>query len=71
MVAFEIHDLNPLFQDVQMKQIFPDGKTFVDCVPKFSIEEINNKYEAGKKSNGFNLKEFVFINLKLICHNLN
>ncbi len=65
MAAFEIHDLNPLLQDVQMKQIFPDGKTFVDCVPKFSIEEIKNKYEAGKNSNGFNLKEFVFINYDL------
>lgn len=23
-----------LFHDVQIAKIFPDGKTFVDCVPK-------------------------------------
>ena len=23
-----------LFTDVQMSKIFPDGKTFVDCIPK-------------------------------------
>jgi len=23
-----------LFVDVQMERVFPDGKTFVDCIPK-------------------------------------
>ena len=29
-----------LFKDVQMSKIFPDGKTFVDCVPKRDPKEI-------------------------------
>ena len=61
----DIHELHPLFEDVQMQQIFPDGKTFVDCVPKFSIEEINTKYGAEKNVNGFNLKKFVLANFDL------
>lgn len=65
MAGLEIHDLHPLFEDVQMQQVFPDGKTFVDCVPKTSIEEINNKYLAGKINDGFNLKEFVLANFDL------
>jgi alpha,alpha-trehalase len=55
----EIFNLQPLFDDVQMQQAFPDGKTFVDCIPKFSLEEINEKYIQQKNDHGFNLKEFL------------
>lgn len=65
MDGLEIHDLHPLFEEVQMQQVFPDGKTFVDCVSKFSIEEINTKYITEKNSKNFNLKQFIFSNFNL------
>ena len=39
-----------LFKDVQMSKIFPDGKTFVDCVPKKDPKEIVKDYLAVKKN---------------------
>ena len=49
-----------LFKEVQLKRIFPDNKTFVDAVPKFSPEIILQKYNAGKaKDSTFDLKAFV------------
>ena len=33
-----------LFRDVQLKAIFPDSKTFVDCIPKITPEEITKSY---------------------------
>ncbi len=38
-----------LFKDVQMSKIFPDGKTFVDCMPKRDPKEIVKDYLAIKK----------------------
>ena len=55
----EIFNLQPLFEDVQMQQIFPDGKTFVDCIPKHSLDEINREYIHRKDDRGFSLKEFL------------
>ncbi len=48
-----------LFVDVQMSGIFPDSKTFPDCVPKASPEEIVAAYEREKGRAGFDLKAFV------------
>jgi alpha,alpha-trehalase len=59
MSKSEIFDLQPLFEDVQMQQVFPDGKTFVDCVPKHSLEEINREYIQRKDQPGFSLKDFL------------
>ena len=39
-----------LFKDVQMSRIFPDGKTFVDCVPKKDPKEIVKEYLQIKKN---------------------
>ncbi|HET9431189.1 MAG TPA: alpha,alpha-trehalase TreF, partial [Chitinophagaceae bacterium] len=61
----EIYDLHPLFEDVQMKQVWPDGKTFVDCQPMYSPEEINLQYLKQKDQPGFNLKDFVLANFIL------
>lgn len=47
-----------LFHDVQMAKVFPDGKTFVDCVPKRSPKDIMYDYGMMKGPN-FNLKKFV------------
>jgi alpha,alpha-trehalase len=38
-----------LFADVQMARVFKDGKTFVDCIPKKSPQEITDAY--GKLKN--------------------
>ncbi|MEO7394121.1 MAG: alpha,alpha-trehalase TreF [Chitinophagaceae bacterium] len=65
MSAVEIFDLNPLFEDVQMNRILPDGKTFVDCLPKYSLEEININYLRQKNIDGFNLKKFIADNFDL------
>ena len=60
-----IFNLPLLFNDVQLQQIFPDGKTFVDCLPLFSAEEINTKYLQQKDKPGFSLKDFVLTNFEL------
>ena len=53
-----------LFVDVQMQKVFADGKTFVDCVPLRSVNEIVNDYKKRKSAN-FDLKKFVADNFKL------
>lgn len=55
----ENYELGNLFDDVQMKQVFEDGKTFVDCVPKISTSAILTRYNNEKDHPDFNLKEFV------------
>lgn len=56
-----------LFKDVQMAQIFPDGKTFVDCVPKKDPKKIVKEYIAAKNNPAlrFSLKLFVEENFEL------
>ena len=48
-----------LFEEVQLKRIFKDNKTFVDAVPRFSREVIMSKYAQQKLSDTFNLAAFV------------
>ena len=47
-----------LFVEIQMQRIFPDGKTFVDCIPKRKPADIMYDYGMQKGPN-FNLKKFV------------
>src|SRR6188474_1300077 len=56
-----------LFKDVQMSRIFPDGKTFVDCVPKRDPKDIVKDYLAIKKNPAikFSLELFVKENFEL------
>ncbi|RTL58471.1 MAG: alpha,alpha-trehalase TreF [Sphingobacteriales bacterium] len=54
-----------LFKDVQLSQIFPDGKTFADCVPKYDLQKISKDYQQQKKAAGFDLKKFVLENFEL------
>ena len=65
MKKLEIFELGPLFEDVQMKSIFPDGKTFPDCLPKNDLEKIDQEYQRQKDLAGFNLKKFVADNFEL------
>lgn len=48
-----------LFEAVQTQAIFPDSKTFVDCVPKGNIDAIIADYELQSKKADFDLKTFV------------
>jgi alpha,alpha-trehalase len=61
----QILDIPLLFADVQMQQVFPDSKTFVDCLPKFPVREINEKYLRQKNTTGFNLKHFILEHFEL------
>jgi alpha,alpha-trehalase len=51
-----------LFDTVQMARIFPDGKTFADCTPKYAPEEIMRKFESARNQSGFDLRQFVLDN---------
>lgn len=51
--------LGELFADVQLNQVFEDGKTFVDCTAKYPYETIRKNYAAQKTASGFDLKAFV------------
>ena len=53
-----------LFQDVQLQKILPDGKTFVDCIPKRKITDIMYDYGMVKGPN-MDLKKFVEDNFEL------
>ncbi len=53
-----------LFVEVQMQKVFPDGKTFVDCIPKRKPADIMYDYGMQKGPN-FNLKKFVEENFEL------
>ncbi|MDB5121953.1 MAG: treA [Mucilaginibacter sp.] len=48
-----------LFEAVQLSDIFPDNKTFVDAVPKRAPASILEDYNEKKSQPGFDLKRFV------------
>lgn len=56
-----------LFVDVQMNRIFPDNKTFVDCVPKRDPAAIVEDYMQIKKNPAikFSLQKFVEENFEV------
>ncbi|MDE1190819.1 MAG: alpha,alpha-trehalase TreF [Arachidicoccus sp.] len=57
--TLDILSLKNLLEDVQLQHVFPDQKIFVDAVPRFSAEEIIQKYNTGKKNEKFDLRQFV------------
>jgi alpha,alpha-trehalase len=65
MNKVETFDTPILLWDVQMQRIFPDGKTFPDCLPKYTPVEISKKYMEGKDLPGFSLVNFVHENFEL------
>ena len=65
MTTLNIYDAHPLFEDVQLNHILPDGKTFVDSLPISPIEAINKKYIEQKSHPGFSLQKFVSENFEL------
>jgi len=54
-----------LFVAVQMGNIFPDSKTFVDCTAKFPVEKINAAYKTAMQEKDFNLADFVKANFEV------
>ncbi|UJR19629.1 hypothetical protein I4U23_022763 [Adineta vaga] len=48
-----------LFREVQLNHIFSDTKTFVDCVPKISAEDILKIYYEKKNLSNFDLSKFI------------
>jgi alpha,alpha-trehalase len=55
-----------IFREVQMKRIFSDGKTFVDCTPKRDPKSIIKDYHAFLKTDSIlDLKKFVYDNFEL------
>jgi len=59
MKKLEIHNLGALFEEVQLKNILADGKTFPDCLPKDDLEIINQLYLGQKELPEFNLQKFI------------
>ncbi|GGK78055.1 periplasmic trehalase [Rufibacter glacialis] len=63
---FKPHEqLGQLFKDVQLAPVFPDSKTFPDCIPKAPPEQIMQAYTQEKDKPGFNLKAFVLKHFEL------
>jgi alpha,alpha-trehalase len=52
------------FKEVQLSKVFQDSKTFVDCLPKKSLDEIINEYN-NRDNETFDLKSFVLDNYNL------
>jgi alpha,alpha-trehalase len=67
-IAANAQNLSPrqlfpdLFEAVQLSDIFPDNKTFVDATPQRSPALIMKDYLAQKNKPGFDLKKFVLDN---------
>lgn len=57
--------LGALFSEVQLHEVFEDGKTFVDCTAKYSYEDIKKAYESKKEDADFDLKTFVLENFEI------
>lgn len=51
--------LGELFQDVQLRRVYPDGMTFVDLVPANKLRKVLKAYEIQRQNPKFNLHEFV------------
>lgn len=51
--------LGDFFRLVQTSEVFPDGKTFIDLVPRKRLKTIYAEYEFAKKDPLFDLNEFV------------
>ncbi|QJD95305.1 alpha,alpha-trehalase TreF [Mucilaginibacter robiniae] len=58
-----------LFEAVQMQQVYPDGKTFVDASPKRSAKEVLAAYQQQKDKASFNISAFVKDNFKAPAEN--
>jgi alpha,alpha-trehalase len=51
--------LGELFNEVQSQQVYGDGKTFVDLIPRRRMKQIQQEYLLEKKDPHFDLRDFV------------
>ena len=51
--------LGQLFHEVQSQQVFEDGKTFVDLIPKRRIRQILREYQLLQQDPNFTIHEFI------------
>src|SRR5690348_8548818 len=51
--------LGDLFSDVQKTQVYDDGKTFVDLIPRRRMKQIQQEYLLAKSDPEFDLRDFV------------
>lgn len=51
--------LGELFYEVQLRQVYDDGKTFVDLVPKTRVRALKKEYALARQDPNFQLAEFV------------
>lgn len=54
-----------LFVAAQAAEIFPDSKTFPDCIPNLSTEALMEKYQAESSRPDFDIHQFVKSNFQL------
>ena len=59
MAFFFIESLGELYTAVQLQEIFPDSKFFVDCIPSTDTAIVIKAYEQEKGQPGFDLKKFI------------
>ena len=60
-----LREFGELFVDIQMSGIFSDSITFNDCVPKYSAQEILQKYRIERELPAFDLAHFLLDNFDL------
>lgn len=68
---FYIEELSPLYEEVQLSEIFPDSKYFVDAVPLSDPASIVGTYQSEKNKPGFSLKSFVEKHFRLPAETAN
>ncbi len=51
--------LGELFDAVQRQQVYPDGKTFADLIPRKRAKQLAREYEAARRQPNFNLQTFI------------
>lgn len=54
-----------LFEQVQLQQVFEDGKTFVDVIPKYPTDQIMANFQIAKERADFDLRTFVLDHFKM------
>lgn len=59
MATVQIFESGELFERVQMENVFPDNKTFVDCNPRSELSSILDRYQEEKCKSDFDLAKFV------------
>ncbi|MFN4315647.1 MAG: alpha,alpha-trehalase TreF [Chitinophagaceae bacterium] len=56
---FYLEDLQELFFDVQLQRIYPDQKTFADCIPLQPVADILERYRRLRQADDFDIAEFI------------